>query len=261
MHITLTATEFEVAWGVLGLGDLPLIFRVRIARGGATAAERARLVASTVDGLGGRGLADAGRPSGDLPGALALLARHRWAVDARLDLHHECRALGAATRDAAVVAVLAADTVTITPCTPQRLAADLAGLAGHPAAGGGRSINVRAAALLAAAERVAGAGEPHRLADELIGEGVPAIDARVLARLNAEMAGGGQYGVEVVDRDGTVRRAPRAVGFCDTHDGRWAQLRTTGHGGQEWVTFTPAGTAQLAAMITDLLRECGVRVA
>jgi hypothetical protein len=261
VQIYLTTTEFEVAWGVLGLGDLPLIFRVRIARRGATAAERAALVASTVDGLRGRGLADGHRPSAELAGPLALLARHAWAVDARLDLRRESRALGAATKGAAVLAVLDADTVTVLPSTPHRLPVDLAGLAGAAATGGGRSINVRADALLAAAERVAGIGEPGRLADELIAEGVPPRDAGSLARINAEVIGGGQFGVEVVDQDGAPRRAPRVVGFCDTPDGRWAQLRTTGHGGQEWITFTPAGTAQLTTMITDLLAESGIRAA
>lgn len=266
MQLTLTATEFEVAWGALHLGDLPLIFRVRISRRGATAQERAQLVASTMDGLRGRGLAGSRGPSGDLADALTLLARYRWAVDARLNLHREVRALGAATRDAAVLAVLDAGTVTIMPSTPHRLPADMAWLAGDAAAGGGRSINVRAEALLAAAARVAGTGEPHRLAGELVAEGVPAAEASSLARLNAGMLGGdqlsgqfsGQFGVEVADRDGTLRRAPRLIGFCDTQDGRWAQLRTTGRDGQEWITFTPAGPAGLGAMIADLLQDCAV---
>jgi ESX secretion-associated protein EspG len=265
VQFTLTATEFEVAWGVLQLGDLPLIFRVRISRRGATAQERAQLVASTMDGLRGRGLAGARGPSGDLADALSLLARYRWAVDARMDLQREVRALGAATGSAAVLAVLDASTVTITPCTPHRLPAHVARLAGDAtAAHGGRSINVRAEALLAAAGRVAGTREPHRLAGELVAEGVPAAEASTIARLNAGMldAGqfAGQFGAEAADRDGTLRRAPCVIGFCDTRDGRWAQLRTTGHDGKEWITFTPAGPAVLTAMIADLLRECGVRV-
>jgi len=258
VQLTLSATEFEVAWAALGLGDLPLIFRVRIARRGPTAAERAGLVASTMEGLRRRGLADEHGVRKDLAGALRLLADHRWAIDARLDFHREGRALGAATRHAAVVAVLDADTVTLASCTPHQLPTELAALAGDLPISGGKSINVAAEAFLAAARETAAKGDPSRLADELIALGVPAGDARSLAKINAEMLGGGQFGVEVVDHDGTTRRAPRVVGFCDTHDGRWAQLRTTGHGGQEWITFTPARQPQLVAMIADLLAECGI---
>lgn len=261
MRYTLTATEFEVAWQVLDLGDLPLIFRVRIDRHGATDEERTRLVASTIEGLRSRGLADGHGLRGDLADALALLAHYDWSVDARLDFHREGRALGVANRAAAVLVVLDADTVTIMGSTPYRLVGDMAGLAGDLAVpAGGKSINLAADVFLAAARAVAEAGDPALLGDELIERGVPAGDARSLGKLNAEMLGGGQFGVQVQDGDGGTRRAPRVVGFCDTHDGRWAQLRTPGQGGQEWLTFTPVRQPQLAAMISDLLVECGVRV-
>jgi len=253
VQLTLSATEFEVAWGALRLGDLPLLFRVRISRRGATEEERERLVTSTMDGLRRRGLADGRGLRTDLADALTVLARHRWAVDARLEFHREGRALGAATRSAAAIAMLDADTVTITSSTPYRLPADMAELAGDLPVRTGRSINLSAHVLFTAASRI-GAGDPLELADELVALGVPAGDARTIAAINAEMLGGGQFGVQVVDQDGTVCRAPRVVGFCDTHDCRWAQLRA-----EDWITFVPAGSTQLAVMITDLLAECGVR--
>jgi len=233
---------------------------VCISRVGATDEERARLVGTTVEGLRGRGLADGRGLRADLVDGLMLLAHPRWLVDARLDTYRPLRALGAAGGMTSVIAVLEGDVVTLTHGTAFRLPADMAALASdHPQASGA-SINLSAEVLLAAAERVAGE-DPQRLADELVERGVSPGDARTLAQVNAAMVGSGQFGVEVHDPDVGLRRAGRVVGFSDTRDGRWAQLRTVAHGGIQWVTFTPAGTAQLAVMITDLLAECGVRAA
>lgn len=258
--LELSAAEFEVAWEALGLGDLPLIFRVRIDRRGATEQERAHWVHQVLDGLRARGLADERGVLGELAAALVALANPDWSVDARLDTYRPLRALGVAVRTETVIAVLADGALTLTTGTAFRLAADMAALAADHPPGPGASINLSADVLLAAAAEVV-EGEPLLLADELQARGVPHAEARALARINAELVGSGQFGVEVHDRDGGGRRAPRVVGFCDTYEGRWAQLRTVGHGGTQWVTFTPAGTAQLTAMIRELLAECGVRAA
>lgn len=260
MPLTLTATEFEVAWETLRLGDLPLIFRVCIGRHGGTDAERAELVASTMDGLRMRRLADGRGVSGELADALTLLANPRWVVDARLDIGRPVRAYGAAGRgDSAMIAVLDGDVVSLTGSSRYQLPAGVAALAGDLPPGPGRSINLVADALLGASERCG--GDSHRLGDELIERGVLVNDARTIAKINDEMFGSGQFGVEVPDAEGVLRRAPRVVGFCDTPEGRWAQLRTAAGGGQEWITFTPARLGQLASMIADLLAECGVRAA
>lgn len=257
-ELRLSGTEFEVAWESLRLGDLPLIFRVCLPRAGDTDEERSHLVRTTLEGLRGRGLADDRGLHEDLVDALGLLARPGWVVDARLDTYRPLRALGAAAGRNAVVAVLTDDTVTISASTPFRLAADMAALAAEHPPASGTSINLSVEVLLAAAERVVGA-DPLRLADELVRRGVSQGDARMLAQVNAELVGSGQFGVEVADPDAGLRRAGRVVGFSDTRAGRWAQLRTAAHGGTQWVTFTPAGIPQLAAMITELLAECGVR--
>ena len=257
MPLTLSATEFQVAWEALRLGDLPLIFRVCISRGGRTDDERAHIMTSTMDGLRARRLADARGVSGELADALMLLANPRWVVDARLDVDRAVRAYGAAGRgESAMIATLDGELLTLTPTTRYRLPMEMALLAGDVAPGPGSSINMAAELLLAASQR--SGGDSHRLGDELIARGVPVADARAIAKINDEMVGGGQFGVEVGDAEGLLRRAPRVVGFCDTRDGRWAQLRTIGHGGQEWITFTPAQPAQLAMMISDLLAEAGV---
>jgi hypothetical protein len=258
--LALSATEFEVAWESLRLGDLPLIFRVCIERYGRTDEERAEVMASTLDGLRMRRLADSRGVSGELADALTLVANPRWVVDARLDIGRPVRAYGAAGRgESAMIATLDGEVVTLAGSTRYQLAADMASLTGDLPPGPGRSINVLADVLLDASRRCA--GDSHRLGDELIDRGLPVNDARTIAKINDELSGSGQFGVEVVDAEGGLRRAPRLVGFCDTPEGRWAQLRTAGADGLEWITFTPARLGQLAAMITELLAECGVRAA
>jgi ESX secretion-associated protein EspG len=258
--ITLTETEFEVAWEVLGLGDLPLIFRVRVNRHGLTEQERSQVIGEAMNGLGQRRLADAHGVSPELADGLTLLANPRWVVDARLDIGRPVRAYGACGRgDSAALATLDRGLVAITAASRSRLPAQVASLAGDLAPGPGRSINLPAEALLAASQRCG--GDSHVLGDVLIERGVPVRDARTVARLNEEMFGAGQFGVEAAGLDGTLRRAPRVVGFCDSPQGRWAQLRTAGADGREWITFTPARLTQLSAMISDLLAEIGVRAA
>jgi EspG family len=258
--ITLTETEFEVAWEVLELGDLPLIFRVCVNRHGLTGQERSQVIGEAMNGLRHRRLANAHTVSVELADALTLLANPRWVVDARLDLGRPVRAYGAGGRgDSAALAALDGGLVGIIGTSRYRLPAEVASLAGDLAPGPGRSINLPAEALLAASQRCG--GDSHLLCDELIERGVPVRDARTIARLNEEMFGSGQFGVEATDQDGTLRRAPRVVGFCDSPQGRWAQLRTLGADGQQWITFTPARLTQLSTMISDLLAESGVRAA
>ena len=260
MPVTLTATEFEVAWETLRLGDLPLIFRVRVSRPGSTDEHRALVVETAMDALRGRGLAGARGVSAGLADALTLLANPLWVVDARLDLDRPVRAYGAAGHgDAAAIAALDGETMTITSSSRYRLPADVAALAGDPPPGPGRSMNVPLEAMLEAGRR--SGGDPHLLGDELVELGVPVGDARMIAKLGAELSGCGQFGVDVVDHDGGSRRAPRVIGFCDTPHGRWAQLRTVGADGQQWLTFTPARLGRLASMIAELLAESGVRAA
>jgi EspG family len=260
VSITLTETEFEVAWEALELGDLPLIFRVCVNRHGLTEGERSQVIEEAMDGLRYRRLAHVHRVSAELADALTLLANPRWVVDARLEIGRPVRAYGACGwGDSAVLATLDCGLVVITGTSGYRLPAEVTSLVGDLPPGPGRSINLPAEALLAASQRCG--GDSHWLGDELIERGVPVRDARTIARLNEEMFGSGQFGVEAAGQDGALRRAPRVIGFCDSPQGRWAQLRTVGTDGQQWITFTPARPTQLSVMIFDLLGESGVRAA
>lgn len=256
--LELSATEFEVVWASFGLGDLPLIFRVRVAREGQTDDERARHVRETVEGMRARGLFTDDGPHHDLADAVAILASPEWLVDARLETNRSLCALGAAAMGRSAIAVLEGDTVTILLGTAFGLVDDMAALAADHPPGPGASINLSWQVLVDAAT-AAGDPDPQRVEDALVERGVGANEARMLGRLSGGLVGSGQYGVEVADRDAGLRRAPRVVGFVDTPDGRWAQLRTAGLGGTEWVTFTPATPHRIAAMITDVLAESGVR--
>lgn len=266
MQLTVSATEFQVAWEALSLGDQPLVFWVCLSHGVLAEEEHAQLAATALDGLRQRGLAGATGPAPELADALGLLAGPRWAIDARLVSGHpdateaaggSMRAYGVAGRgDGAVLATMADDMVTLTRTTRSRLPGEVAMLAGEVQPGPSRSINVLAELLYAAAE--CSAGDSHRLADELVARGLPPGDASTIARINAEHRRSGQFSVEVADQGGTLRPGRRAIGFNDTEQGRWAQLRTS-NSGQQWLTFTPASATQLAAMLGELLKESGVR--
>lgn len=261
MRYVLSVAEFELDWAAGGFGEPPLIFRDSAEDRVLTERERAQVVAEAADGLRGRRLTGTDGLFRDLIDMLALLANPSWVVDARIDRGQHAdggerlRAYGASRGDAAVVATLAAGQVTIVESTSHRLPADIAGLAGERPPGDGRSINVAAGTLLAAAQH--SAGDNYRLVDELVGRGVQRDHARALAAVNAAMTGSGQFGAEVAGRDGQLRRAARVVGYCDTTAGRWAQLRTTTVDGRDWITLTPATTGQLAGMIVQLLAETG----
>lgn len=269
--LTLTDTEFQLAWETLGLGELPLVFAVCLDREDVTDEERAHASASAMAALQGKGLADTRGPSAELAGALALLAGPRWTVEARLVSGHpdatvvtggSMRAVGAAgDSDTAVIATMADGVLALTWSPRFRLPADVVALAGEvqPAHGGngGGSINVLTRVLFAAMAECGGSS--RQLADLLVERGVPAADARAIAGINDETLRSGQFSVAVADQDGVLRPSARMVGFCDTQQGRWAQLRTAGTGvtDQEWITFTPVRSAQLAAMVAELLTESG----
>lgn len=262
MPTIVSAIEFLVAWRALGLGEPPLVLHACLGDEHALSEpERTQLVASTMAGLRERGLADVAGPVPAFAAALTTLARPRWAIEARLRGGHpdatetangSMRAYGAAGQgDAATIAALTDGTVTLTTSTWHRLPAGMVALAGDIRPGNSRSINLPAEVLRAAVG--IGGNDAQRVAGELIACGVPAGDASAIARINAEHRRGGQFAVQVAGEDGTMRPGHRVIGFTDTEHGRWVGLRSGQGDDREWLTFTPASTAQLVTMITELL--------
>lgn len=262
MTSLLTTAEFQVAWDLARLGDLPLILRVAIDRPPCTDDQRASQVAAVLDRLQAAGLAGPGGLAPWLADALALLANPQWAINAWLAggpadqapaEPGTVRAYGAANEDTAALAVLVGNQVTVTPSTACRLPADITALAGPAPPGEGHSINLPAETLCSAL--ASSHGDRDQLIDELVGRGVQRGAAGTIAAITGHTRRHGQCSAEVMDADGVRRPVAGTVDFCDTAIGRWAQLRTTERGGSDWVTITPASAEQLAAMVADRVAD------
>jgi ESX secretion-associated protein EspG len=230
--ITLTAVEFEVAWGHLELGDLPPV--LDLPSTGRTGEERQVIV--------DRVLADLRDELPELEPRLVTLARFAWAVDTRIITGTRTRARGAVAARRGVLAVLTGDRVTIRSVPEHAVAQQVTALAGTVAAGRADSVSVRAEALDAVAGRA--------LSDGLVALGERPADARAVARICAKAHTRGQFSVRRTGRDGRQHTGDRVVGFHDTPTGRFLQLRRDG-----WVTFIPDTGTQLVTQVNQLLDE------
>lgn len=242
----LSAVEFEVAWGLLELGELPLV--LDLPRVGRTRRERQEIVGHVLRGLRDRGLADQHGPAPDLAWRLTTLARFSWAVDTRIIKGSFTRARGAVAARRGVLAVLTGDWVTLRAVPEHAVVSALTALAGDATGNRVDSVSVRADALDTAA---AIAGDDLRaLSDGLVTLGERVVDARALARICTGIRARGQFSARQTDRTGRQHTASRVVGFHDTPAGRYLQLRRDG-----WVTFTPATSGQLVTQVNQLLDE------
>lgn len=250
--MVLTATEFEVVWARLSLGEAPLA--LELPSFGATDAERRVLASLAMDSLRERGLADRIGPTSGLTDACLGLTDYGWSLDARLWTGELLRAFGAARGESGTLAVRIGDTVHLTRLPDYLLPTDLATLAGNTVSGPGEAISVRGDSLDAAA-RVAGA-DPALFAEVLIDCGETPPVARELARRCAGAGWWGQFGCTVKDRFGATRRASRVVAFHDVPGrGRYLVLRRVENGGVVWVTVLPGGSRQLVAQLIALRDE------
>lgn len=249
MNVELSATEFEVCWEQLRLGELPIVLDVPSL--GRTDEERQQIVADALAGLRERGLIAARGLDPSLAGMLGTLARYGWAIEVWLLLDHPVRALAACRGEAGALAVLDTDRIRLTSCAPHRLLDEVVRLTGLTL-GPGRSVTVRAENLDAAAQ-VAGQ-HMQRLAEDLTRRGERADDAHTLARMCAEHSALGQFGALVRDHLGRQCPGRRVVGVHATPAGWYSQLRRAEHGGT-FVTVTPASPAVVLAQLRDLLDE------
>ncbi|MCK2243841.1 MULTISPECIES: ESX secretion-associated protein EspG [unclassified Crossiella] len=250
--MVLTATEFEVVWAQLALGEPPLA--LELPSFGATDSERGMLTSLAMDSLRQRGLADRIGPTSGLSDTCLGLTRYDWSLDARLWTGELLRAFGAARGESGTLAVRIGDTVHLTRLPDYLLPTDLATLGGGTPSGPGEALSVRGESLDAAA-RAAGA-DPVAFAEVLIQRGETPPVARELARRCAGAGWWGQFGCTVRDRFGSTRRATRVVAFHDVPGrGRYLVLRRVETGGVVWVTVLPGGSRQLVAQLIALRDE------
>ncbi|WP_133908455.1 ESX secretion-associated protein EspG [Actinophytocola oryzae] len=255
--ITVSALEFDVLWEHLRLGDMPLV--VKVPSPGKTHEERALLEARVWADLEERGL---GRPvevDPDIEEILGILARPAREVDARVHVGRQVRVLGAITGEAAAVAELSEDTVTLRRASvPSMPAAVLAALPPVPA-GPGRSVTLPTADFEHAAQNAGRTREGF--GEALLATGLRADDAEALVEMIKDVAHTGNFGAAARDHLGRRRRGERVVSFFDTEDGRYVQVRRPADDGSMWTTISPADLRKLTHHVTELLDEVVAEVA
>ncbi|RKT53451.1 ESAT-6 protein secretion system EspG family protein [Saccharothrix australiensis] len=251
--------EYDLCWDHLGLGEQPTI--LSIPSHGSTAEERRALLDDARRALAARGLLDRGEPDPRLAGWLDLLARPEREVDARLRLDDgpRVRAVAAARRGHAVLAVLTAESLTLSRIDETMLADAVVALLPPHQAPRSRSISLPSADLEKAAEA---AGESAtRLALALRDHGVARPDAQKVASVLGGVVRMGQFGAAIrPPRNGAPgprRRGPYAVSFYDTEEGRWQFTRRPSPDGRDWSTLSPADHHRLVQSVSELLAATG----
>lgn len=248
--VTVSALEFDVLWEHLGLGPMPLV--VRVPSPGRTHQERAELVDRAWAELERRGLG--GRRNGPddrVATLLEVMARPEREVDGRIWLGRSVRILAAATGGDATLAVLDGDRLLLQEASPDGLPRAALEVLPPVAAGPGHSVTLPSQDLDAAA--TACDGTPEGLTAELRRRGTRDDDARTLARMVRGARHHGQFGAAARDLWGRRHRPGWVVGFFDTPDGRYLQLRRGQDGAPPWSTVSPADTRRLLAHVDELL--------
>jgi hypothetical protein len=250
--LTLSALEFDVLTEHLGFDNPPLVLKVPSP--GKTYTERAELVGRVWDALAAR---DLGRPTKldpELEWMLSVFAQPTREVDGRLWFGRSIRVLAAAADDdRAALAVKDGDTFTLRSAAATGLPREAASVLPPQPAGPGGSVTLRSADLDASATEAADDIEKLRVA--LGRRGVRADDAATLARMVREAGTRGQFGAAARDRRGRRVRADRVVGFFDSPQGRYVQLRRESPSGDAWSTIAPADTRRLIGHIEELVAE------
>ncbi|SHH07407.1 ESX secretion-associated protein EspG [Streptoalloteichus hindustanus] len=248
-----SATAYQVAWQDLGLPPMPTVLHV--APRGYPEVERQRVLTEAYDEMRAAGLFDGRGYDLDFVAAMAVLARPRRSVDARLWLGAEVRALAAASTGRAVLAVLVSDHVRVHPVDPANLAVSVVRLLPPRPAGPGRSVSLPADVLEEAAAQAGASVASLRTA--LCDLGAHPADAHHIARMSADACHGGQFGATVVDGLGRWGRADHVVGFHDTPAGRYLMERHRAVDGRWWITIAPADANRLVGQVERLLNGIG----
>ncbi|MBP2471787.1 hypothetical protein JOF53_000659 [Crossiella equi] len=243
--LRLSGAEFEACWEYLGLGELPYVFD--LPSPGRTWEERQHLLGGLYADLTSRGLADRTGLAPELSEAITMLARFRWAVDARVFAATPLRARAAVAGERAVLAVLdAQEDMELRQLPDHALLGQVAGLTGDAPTPRVASANIRETVLEAALGQ-AGDGDLRALTQRLVALGEPAGQASALAHACTGIGAMGSFSVVTVDQDGRRRGSDNAVGWHTTAAGQFLQLRNNG-----WVTVTPGGRTQLTAQLRRL---------
>lgn len=221
--VTVTATEFDVAWEDLGLGPTPTV--LRLPSPGRTEGERRRIRHAVRTTLGGRAAA--------LPDLLESLARPVERLELRTRGLHAVRALAAAG-SRRVLAVRRADTVSLTCC--DSLPDALLGVLPTAPPGAGAACTAPTAVITCALH----APDVRRA---LLDQDVPVTEAGLLARM-------------LTSGPRTTQIAATGDGPVTVHDGpggRYLITHSTAEDGVPWTTVAPVDARGLRHRVGSLL--------
>jgi hypothetical protein len=241
---TLSAAEFDLAWGSLGLGPVP--YPLEVPSVGRTEAERAEEWARAFERLAARGLATRDRLAEHPARLLRLLADHDTAIDVLG--HHErpLRALAAATKRSGVLAELTGGELRVAEIRPTALAAVAAAVPPEAGPGRLRGLSVRADALDRALSEEEDLDDPFGGDVEedvaLVKAGVPEQDAAMLVELAETRRAGGQFGVT----SGGVRSAT-VLSWFDTDHGRYLVVNSG-----NWLSINPADRSRIEGRLAEV---------
>lgn len=248
--LVLSALEFDVVWEAEKLP--PPHPALRVPSPGRTHTERRALVEQAWESLASRGLARGNRAAGNLVDQLNLLVRPKVAIDCWVWTDREIKGLAVSTGSQALLAVVDLAEVWLIPARDTSLAESAVSVAGDFHAGPGHSVSIPHRILRAADKQAK--GDPTALVTALADRGVELWKAQELSSMVVGMTARGQFGVERLTRDGTVRRADRVVAFYDTGAGRYF-MQVSGSDGEHWATVAPADNHLLAGRIWELLEQ------
>ncbi|GAB2686438.1 ESX secretion-associated protein EspG [Saccharopolyspora gloriosae] len=242
----LSAYEFDLVMGSLGLGRAP--YPLRVPSIGATMEERAELAGEVLRKLAARDLASGDRLDAELEGLLRLLSDHEFSVDVVGAADGPVRALAAVNARGGVLAMLTDDQVWLWGFRPRALASVAVGVLAPADAGRGRGFTVRKETLAKVADSEDDFGDDPFGGDlddrtALLRAGMPAEDVDALLELATNRRAGGQIGVS-----GGGRRAATLVTWFDTHQGRYLVVNEG-----EWLSIMPADHGRIEQRVADVM--------
>lgn len=257
--VELTHEEYRTVWQVLGLGprhwnmDLPGLPEL-------TETERRAQVASTLDGLRARGLANRSGLTPEVEDSLRLLAHPALEINGTVHATtREVRLIAGSRGEWAVLAMLDAHRLLVRTGPAGELCTAVARQLPDRPAGPGSSVSVPSQLLAQPSEDGKPGFTAEQLEYRLVRSGVKPADARsFVAMIRGPKPGGGRFGAARRARDGTRHSAAATLVYVATERGGYTVQPLRGPDGTAWTTLAPATLGQLAHRLGQLLD--GIRV-
>jgi hypothetical protein len=257
--IVLTQEEYRTVWHFFGLGsrhwnmELPGVPQL-------TEDERRVRVASALEGLQARGLADRQGPTPEVEHALRLLANPVREINGSVHVGADhVRLLAGSRGDQAVLAMLDNHHLLVRTYPDGELCTAVAGQLPARPAGPGTSVSVPTQLLAQpAGDGKTGLTGPQ-LETRLARHGIKPAEARSFASMiHGPKTSGGKFGAARRDRNGTRHSAGVSLVYFATDSGGYTLQPLRGADGTGWTTLAPATAAQLAERLDQLLD--GIRI-